>query len=387
MKQHTKRAWGYWTDENIVKEILQLNEQGVALNAKNVDEVFPSLRSAAKKNFGNWRVAIEKSGLNYDHIKKTKPRTKESIIKELLKRKNNNLPLSQTELQKDNQALFSACVNHFGSYEKALNRIGVNYSEVRIIKKWTKETVIDALNERIESKLSLAPTEVSRDDRYLYCACSRIFGSYEAALEEVKVEYQSELKNQYWSKNSIIKEIVSLNKQQIPLNSTFMESKYPSLYAACRNHFGNYQEAILQAGLDYDQIREDKKLINHYGYKFEDLVGEILEALRLNYQKGFNREYQPDFVLRNGVWIDAKLSEWNPHKYTTIEKYEPKCKLLVLVYLRGNRSGDYMLTPKTRMISIYTLIKQLPRFNYCKFTAEANTLWNEVNKMEMKKSE
>jgi hypothetical protein len=98
-----------------------------------------------------------------------------------------------------------------------------------------------------------------------------------------------------------------------------------------------------------------------YGKLFERIVDEILIDLKVSYKKVYNQKLNPDYVLKNKVWMDAKLSRWTITQSScqTVEKYEPHCKLLTIVYLRGEVM-EKMITKKTRLLSVYLLIKQLP---------------------------
>lgn len=98
-----------------------------------------------------------------------------------------------------------------------------------------------------------------------------------------------------------------------------------------------------------------------YGKLFEKIVNELLTDLNIHYSKIYNQKCNPDYVLKNNVWMDAKLSRWTITQASckTLEKYEPHCNLLIIVYLRGEVM-DKMITKKTRLISVRLLIKQLP---------------------------
>lgn len=99
-----------------------------------------------------------------------------------------------------------------------------------------------------------------------------------------------------------------------------------------------------------------------YGKLFERMVDELLIELNIYYKKGYNKKIKPDYVFKNNIWADAKLSRWTITQPSceTVEKYEPYCTLLNIIYLRGEVL-DKMITKKTRLISVHLLIKQLPK--------------------------
>ncbi|MED1287301.1 hypothetical protein [Bacillus mycoides] len=114
----------------------------------------------------------------------------------------------------------------------------------------------------------------------------------------------------------------------------------------------------------------------HYGREFECIVDELLLEINMNYKKGFNQKLKPDYVLKNNIWMDAKLSRTTilNSSRNTIEKYEPHCKLLVIIFFRGEKTFDKMITQKTRMISVYKLIKQLSKHKQKLFLGYLNDL-------------
>jgi hypothetical protein len=115
-----------------------------------------------------------------------------------------------------------------------------------------------------------------------------------------------------------------------------------------------------------------------YGKLFERVVNELLIDLKINYKKVYNQKLNPDYVLKNKVWMDAKLSRWTITQSSckTLEKYEPHCNLLSIIYLRGEVM-DKMITKKTRILSVHLLIKQLPRHLQSIYTEKCN----EIEKM------
>jgi hypothetical protein len=360
MKQKVKKPRGYWKiSENIINEINCLNEKGIPLNAKFIDSYNGSLRTAAKRIYGTWENAIKEAGLNYDEIKKTKERNKENVIAELLEIYNSGSPINQNSLISDNIALFSACVAQFGDYKTAVESCGLNYETIKKQESWNKEKVINILKNMQENNIPLNASHIQKENTHLYSAMYRLFGSFRKAIAASGLNYNEIMKVKHWTKDEIISSLLLRYKHGLPLNSTTLEKENESLYTACRNFFGSYEQAINSANINYLEVREDIKMINYFGYEFESLVGDVLSDLRITYRKKLNRKYQPDFIVKNNIWMDAKLSEWTVYKQDTIQKYEPMCKMLFIIYLRGDEEKDEMITQKTRMISVYKLIKQL----------------------------
>lgn len=257
--------------------------------------------------------------------------------------------------------------------------------------KRTKEDVINELISLHEKGHPLTSTTV---DRNLVRSTQTYFGKWknaisELGLEQVRKSYRhTDLRKESleqrtkWSDEIIKTELKNaLNKGYTPKDlrdenkniCDAIDRKYGGVNKAC-DYFG-----IARLNPGHDTIYKLK------GYEFERLVELLLNELRIEHQKQPKIENCiPDFVANNGRWFDAKLSEWSINTCNTIQKYEPNCRLLTIVFLRGN-STDYMVTNKTRLINAYKLVKQLPRDARNYFYTEFNRIENELFFFENKK--
>ncbi|MFH1890788.1 MAG: transposase family protein [Candidatus Kuenenbacteria bacterium] len=72
----------YWTKENIIKKIKELNSRDINLNSQSMQKSKNrDLFDAAKIKFGSWENAINKAGFDYQKISKVKAQTKSFKIK------------------------------------------------------------------------------------------------------------------------------------------------------------------------------------------------------------------------------------------------------------------------------------------------------------------
>lgn len=189
--------------------------------------------------------------------------------------------------------------------------------------------------------------------------------------------------SKYPDKRSIIAEIWRRYHLGLPLNYNAIHAEDDALRRRCTTLFGGYRYAVEAAGFKYDKVRVDTDMASYYGNVFENLLSEILEELGFGFEQYAHSVYNPDFVLSHNRWIDAKLSEWtiNNRDCDTLKKYEPNCRMLTIVYLRG-RETDRMITRKTRMTHVNKFIKQLPRHKRGYFYAKINEINAELNEIE-----
>ncbi|MGG3890229.1 hypothetical protein [Metabacillus fastidiosus] len=362
MNQIKKKPHGYWKkEENIVKEIQERVNRKLSLSSSIVDKEDKGLYLAGVRFFGSWGKAVEKAGYNYSAYRLQNTWNKDKIKEKILNRYENNLSISSRDIQKQDKNLYNACLIHFGSYSSAIQHIGLDYDSIRKQKDWSKEKVSRLLLNRYNNGLPMNDMNLQKADSALYSRSMFYFGSYRNALTSIGLDYELISKKINWSKEKIIKELISRYIRNEPMNSLAVQFDNKALYAACVNYFGNYRDACIGAGLDYEQIRNDIKTLASCGFRFELLLGNILSELNIVYSKGFSNKVRPDFVISHNKWIDAKLSEWTGSINSTVEKYEPYCRLLTIVYLRGNKTKEEMIAFKTRKISAYKLIKQLPK--------------------------
>ncbi|MHA1888639.1 MAG: hypothetical protein ACTSX0_11465 [Promethearchaeota archaeon] len=285
----TINLYSKWSKQKIIDEILKLYESGEKLNHAHVNKIYPALTAAAlsRNHFGSWRKALEAAGLDYDEvresvgIKKTEEWSKEKIVDEILELYNSGEDLNANNMRKVNIALYGAAVNkrYFGSWEKAIEAVGLDYDEIKRYQQWDKQKIID--------------------------------------------------------------EILRLHEAGEDLSYMNIREDYRALVSAAFNYFGNWENAISALGLDYEKIRLDYQTEAYKGFIFQKILKEIFKII--NKEVSTNKRYYfdgeiciPDFVDKNtGVWIDAKLNSWGRGIEETAHKYLKYVDKLIIYYLTG----------------------------------------------------
>jgi len=210
-----------WTKELILKKIEERIKKGKSLKCKDV----PLLCLAARRRFGSYQAALEKFGLNYKILgirECSKRWSQKMILKEIedLLRQGKSLnPIK-------NKALYQAATKYFGSYRKALERVGLNYGTLGIresSRKWSKEKIIKELKKIWKAGEPMNPHHLAMHHLALLHAARRYFGSYDKAIEAAGinpciVRKTTNLKG--WIKNLTVEEMQRLEKQILSLNSS-----------------------------------------------------------------------------------------------------------------------------------------------------------------------
>jgi hypothetical protein len=111
-----------WDDDSILSEIKRLNEEGVDLSSKKMDETANPLIATARRRFGNWGAAVERAGLDYTKIRRRRRWDKGTIVSEIRSLKAQGQDLRSGEVRRHSPALFAAACKprFFGSWSKAM---------------------------------------------------------------------------------------------------------------------------------------------------------------------------------------------------------------------------------------------------------------------------
>lgn len=354
--------------ETVIAEIVKLDKEGANLSYLNVHKNFRQLEYQCKKTFGNFKDAIKEAGLEYQKYVDNpwRARDTEQLLEHLKNYINKNG--SPRGYSKEFYYEYVALLRRFSSFNEALEKIGEEKSSEYDKNKWDKEKIINELKKSSNNGL-IHITDVSNQ---LYGASQRKFGSFLSAVKEAGLKCTNK-RFEKWDKSKIIDTIKQLND----LSYCVVENQNQGLVGAARRYFGSWESAINQAGFSYDEIVEDKYITNHCGKKFERLLDILFSDLGISYTKYDHKRWNPDYVFKDNKWGDAKLSEWTDKK-STIKNYEKNCRFLTIIFMRGNKNKDAMITSKTRLISVHQLIKQLPRHKQEFYIKKINNIENEL---------
>jgi hypothetical protein len=111
-----------WDDESIISEIKRLNEEGADLSSKKMDETSNPLIATARRRFGNWGAAVERAGIDYSSVRRRRRWTRELVLQEIQQLRTAGADLRSGEIRHQHPALFAAAckARFFGSWTKAL---------------------------------------------------------------------------------------------------------------------------------------------------------------------------------------------------------------------------------------------------------------------------
>ena len=189
---------------------------------------------------------------------------KPEILQTLKKLHKDGKDLSYTQLAKRMQPLVSAAAYHFGSYRAAVEKAGIDYSEVVRRPRWTKQHIIKLIKQAKRDGDDLHWSAVTKRGDELGRAAfaslqKRLFGSWDRALHGAGLDADEISQYRKWDKNGIVFELKGRSREKEPLNSGAVQKEDPGLHAAAVRHFGSYDAALRAAKVDPAKIRRRQR--------------------------------------------------------------------------------------------------------------------------------
>ena len=359
------------TKEDIVNELLRLQSEGHSMKIADFDS---RLKYGIQKYFGGYKNAKEQLNIGGKRNSKPLKWSHEKIVRTLTELKKQGKPLSSGYLRENGyRSLVDAIKRNYGTWNNGLKALGFEVYYETPNFDWTKESLKEAALTEIKNGCEPTFESLSSRIRGFGHAIRNHFGNYTSFKEYAgycviktdKPSVEQEKDNTYranlTTKEGIKREIIRLYYIGVPLNYSFIRESRSYLFDSAKELFGSWQNALEYSGFKYDDIKISDNIASECGEEFERILGEILRELGVSYKKYAHDRYNPDFVLDNNEWIDAKLSEWTDVSETA-KRYLPECSSLTIVYLQGKkrdviRGRKY----KYRAVSVYLLTEKLPK--------------------------
>ena len=161
--------------------------------------------------------------------------------------------------------LVGAAIRYFGSWRKAVESAGIDYSEIlswskeergKKMAKWTKESIIAKIKEIHQREEDLTAYSVMNKYLSLYNYARRkdFFGSWKKALEAAAINYYEVKKSskttppgkgKKWLKSLVIQGLKDLKTQGIPVESRKqMMEKFPNLTRQLEKLFKGWNKVL-----------------------------------------------------------------------------------------------------------------------------------------------
>lgn len=143
----------------------------------------------------------------------------------------------------------------FGSWKKAIKAAGLDYNSITYAKidYWNKKRIIAEIRGFARTGVRLASKFVQTYHGDLYSAALDCFGLWGKAVEAAGLDYDSirEKRKNYWNAKRVLAQIRRLARTGFRLSQKSTEHEFGDLVAAARRHFGNWGNAVETAGCSY----------------------------------------------------------------------------------------------------------------------------------------
>ena len=183
--------------------------------------------------------------------------------------------LNYAAVAQEQVALLRAATRYFGSWRAAVEFAGIDYDEIRRYKTWTRDRIVERIQELNAEGQDLSWRHVStKVDPQLAAAATKRkhFGSWRNAVASAGLDYGKIRRYREWDEDTITQRLKELHEQGIDLNAKNMEEYDITLITAARRRFDSWDRALTAAGLDF------KKIVRRTPFKRRKTVKAAEEA-------------------------------------------------------------------------------------------------------------
>jgi hypothetical protein len=183
--------------------------------------------------------------------------SKETIGMEIRSMYESGENLNYSSVAANNITLLRAATRYFGTWEAAVNFSGLDYSQIRRYKAWTRDRIVERIRELHAQGADLSWRNVSLTvDPQLAAAATKKshFGSWREALEASGLDYDSIRRYREWDDERVLQMVREMHACGKGLNAKSMEQEDITLITAARRRFDSWHQALTAAGLDYRDI-------------------------------------------------------------------------------------------------------------------------------------
>lgn len=235
--------------------------------------------------------------------------TPEKIVQWIRQLHHQGVDLSPTGIQQTHGRLFNAArsPSQFGSWRAAIQAAGLDYEDVKRSKKiWEPQEILRGIREaEAQGENLLGRGFQARHPQLYLSACSkRRFGSWKQALLAAGLDYEEVRSRRFWNRPRIVGKIQELHRAGEKLIWSYLGRAYPSLYRAARRkeNFGSWRQALAAAEISYAEACQPEEWTRE----------GVLEALQelLNLRADLSGETAGDKHPRLRAGAEARFGSW-----------------------------------------------------------------------------
>jgi hypothetical protein len=213
------------------------------------------LLGAANRLLGSWQAAVESLGLNYDDISGTRRWTREELITAIQKLHAEGIDLRPENIRQVDSRLFNAAIKFFPrSWAKALGAAGIDSHQFFTPRtRWSRELATKWVQTRNVNGQSILVRDAPEGMQAFLRRELRL--QYSAFVESLGIAYPGVKQRHDWSREAVLAEIRTWQAAGHRTNATTIAREYQALLHQARKYFKSWDRACAAAGVAVDRPR------------------------------------------------------------------------------------------------------------------------------------
>ena len=241
----------YWDREEVMIRIRQLYRLRRDISYVGISKTYPLLLYAAHHYFSGWAGAVNSAGIDYNKVRRQVSWSRKRIKEELLSLYREGEDLSYNKFEKRHPKLLHAAQYHFGSWEKALSCLRIDYQKVRKVNNWSREKILETIRRFQSEGVDLSPKAMHKDGNGAVVSAAQFFyGSWREAISRAGLDYSRIRKREKWPRQRVIDTLKELRSKGMRLTThALQKSGYGKLVNMANYYFSTWAEALEKAGI------------------------------------------------------------------------------------------------------------------------------------------
>lgn len=262
-----------WTAESVLDGIKERRASGLSLSSDIMDRTCGSLIGAARRLFGNWANALEAAGIDPESVKAPRKQrnqwSREKIIERIREHAAAGHDLAAHRLAAIDAPLIASAPRYCDSWDNALKMAGFDPTAIRLTEKWTPERVIDRIRELNRARADLSDLTVQAFDGALYGAASTHYGGWRQAVVAAGLDYDQVRRIRGdWTREALVSELRRMHDCGVQLSAG---CRYMGINKQIQIFFGGIGAAYQAIG---EPLEEDSKPMACHLRRFREAAGK-----------------------------------------------------------------------------------------------------------------
>lgn len=208
-----------------------------------------ALYEAARRLFGTWEAAVEAVGLDYEDVRGARRWSPVKVIEAIRELADRGASLAATDVQRDHPYLFRAALRRFPySWAEALRAAGFDPAAHRMPRgRWDAPGAEDWVRRRVAAGRPIQARNAPKD--LLEFVRRRLGKGWTDFVESLGITYPGIKKRRDWSASKVLDEIRRREAGGDSLRQAEVKRHYQALLHQARKSFGSWDDALAAAGV------------------------------------------------------------------------------------------------------------------------------------------